>query len=347
MNLPKKRSSILLIYTVFLLFLISCGGAYNIYITNSISNDAMIINKLGTIRGSLQRVTKLEINGEKSDEIINKIDLTLAEFETEKIKLFDEKDDVMNAIKSVDNSWGKVKTDIYNFRKASSEEHRLQLLKDSEDAWHKTNNMVFVSQVSAEYKVSKYRLSVIVFFFNFLLSVIVIFLIKRYVKDALEEMVNNDSLTGIHNRRYFSEFLSNEITRSERYKKTFSLIMLDIDFFKKINDNYGHDIGDKILQQLVETVNLSVRRSDLFARIGGEEFAVVAPETSLENAIILAEKIRLNVEQNAFIKDLKITISLGISQYNDKDDTNTIFKRADNALYRAKGNGRNRSEIEL
>jgi diguanylate cyclase (GGDEF)-like protein len=171
-------------------------------------------------------------------------------------------------------------------------------------------------------------------------------LIKKYVKDSLEEVVNKDSLTGIFNRRYFSEFLHNEIIRSERYKRTFSLIMLDIDFFKSINDNYGHDVGDIILQELAGIVNKSIRKSDLFARVGGEEFAVVAVETSLDSAILLAEKIRLNVEQNVFSRDLKITISLGISQYSDKDDTNTIFKRADNALYKAKGNGRNRSEVE-
>lgn len=83
MNLPKKKSSILFILGIFLLFLVSCGGSYNIYTTYSITNDAMVINKLGTIRGSLQRVAKLELSGIKSDEIINKIDLTLSEFKTE------------------------------------------------------------------------------------------------------------------------------------------------------------------------------------------------------------------------------------------------------------------------
>ena len=347
MNLPKKKSSILFALTIFLLLLISFGGSYNIYTTNSISNDAMVINKLGSIRGSLQRVTKLELSGKKSDEIINTIDLTLSDFKSHKIKLYDKKDDIMNAILNVDNSWEQVKIAIYKFREVPSNENRVQLLSDSEDAWYKTNSMVFASQTSAENKVSKYRLSFIVFFLNIILSVAIIILIKRYVKDALEEMVNSDSLTGIYNRRFFSEFLQNEIAVSERYKKTFCLIMLDIDFFKKINDNYGHDIGDKILKELVEVIKKSIRKSDLFARVGGEEFAVIAPETSLENAIFLAEKIRLNVEANTYSKNIKVTISLGISQYSSKDDHNTIFKRADNALYKAKGKGRNRVEVEV
>jgi diguanylate cyclase (GGDEF)-like protein len=342
MNLPKKKSSILFILTAFLLFLLSCGGTYNIYLTNSIANDAMIINKLGTVRGSLQRVVKLELSDKNCDELINKIDLTLGEFQSEKIKLFDKNNDIMNAVNDVVNSWEKVKRTIYIYREAPNEENRQMLLLDSEDAWYKSNSMVFISQTSSENKISKYKLSFFVFFLNIILSIIIIFLIKRYVKDALEEMVNNDSLTGIYNRRFFTEFLRNEIIRSERYKKVFSLIMLDIDFFKKINDTYGHDVGDIVLKELSGLVTKCIRKSDMFARVGGEEFAIIATETDLENAVQLAEKIRRKVEESVLAKDLKVTISLGVSQYTNKDDNNTIYKRADNALYKAKGEGRNR-----
>lgn len=345
MHLPKKKSSILFIFTAFLLFLISCGGSYNIYVTNSISNDAMIINKLGSIRGSLQRVVKLELSDKQSDELVNKIDLTIEEFKSDKIKLFDKSNDVMKAINDLENSWEKVKRSIQNYRNAPSEESKMQLIADSEDAWYKSNSMVFASQLSSENKVGKYRLSFIVFLINIVLSIIIIFLIKRHVKDALEEMVNNDSLTGIYNRRFFTEFLRSEIERSERYKKVFCLIMLDIDFFKKINDTYGHDVGDKILKELTSVIKSCVRKSDLFARVGGEEFAIIVPETDLEAAMQLAEKIRLKVAENIFTNDLKVTISLGVSQYLVQDDNNTIYKRSDNALYKAKANGRNRVEF--
>jgi diguanylate cyclase (GGDEF)-like protein len=307
----------------------------------------MIINKLGIVRGAMQRAVKLELSDLSSIEMINKVDMTLIEFKTEEIKLFDKDNEVMNAIQDVEAAWSKVKISMQDYQKNRSEENRMKLLKDSEDGWHKANNMVLISQISSEHKISKFKLSFVVFFFNILLSVLIIFLIKKYVKDSLEGMVNYDSLTNIHNRRSFTEFLHQEIARSERYHKVFSLIMLDIDYFKKINDGYGHDIGDKILQELTGIVNQCIRKSDLFARVGGEEFAVVAPETSLEDARLLAEKIREKVEENVFTKNLKVTISLGISQYKSKDDTNTIFKRADNALYKAKENGRNRSEIEL
>ncbi|OGO76672.1 MAG: hypothetical protein A2Y23_06325 [Clostridiales bacterium GWB2_37_7] len=344
MSLLKKKSSILFIFTSFLLLLISYGGFYSIYITKSISNDATIINKLGIVRGSLQRVAKLELSGLPSEDIINEVDLIISEFRTEKIRMYDNNNEILDEMNSVEEAWNKLINTVYEYRKSSSEEYRLQLLQDSEDAWYKANNMVLVSQISSEQKISKYKLSFLVFFFNILLSIIIIFLIKKYVKDALEEMVNKDGLTGIYNRRFFSEILYNEIKRSERTDKLFSIIILDIDFFKIINDNYGHDIGDKILMELSEIVNQCIRKSDLFARIGGEEFALIAPEANIEAAVQLAEKIRRKVEEGIFANDLKITISLGISQYQRLDDVNTIFKRADNALYKAKGNGRNRVE---
>jgi diguanylate cyclase (GGDEF)-like protein len=342
----KRKSSILFAYTIMLLLLMSVVSFYSIYVTSSISNDAMIINKLGIVRGAMQRAVKLELSDLSSNEMISKVDMTLSEFKTEKIKLFDKDNEVMEAIQEVEAAWTKVKLSMQEYRKSHSEQNRLQLIKDSEDGWYKANNMVLISQISSEHKISKFKLSFVVFFFNILLSILIIILIKKYVKDSLEGMVNYDSLTNIHNRRSFTEFLHHEIIRCERYQKVFSIIMLDIDYFKKINDGYGHDVGDEILKELVGVVNKSIRKSDLFARVGGEEFAVIAPETSSSEAILVAEKIRKNVEENIFSKNIKVTISLGISQYKSKDDHNTIFKRADNALYKAKGNGRNRSEVE-
>lgn len=342
----KKRSSVLFVYTAFLLLLMSLAGFYSIYITNSISSDAMIINKLGIIRGSIQRAVKLELNNEKSDEVIQKVDITIAEFKDQRIRLYDKNNEVMDAINNLETSWAQVKASIYGYRDKTSEENRLQLLKVSEEAWYKANSMVFVSQNSAEEKITRYKVSFLIFFFNIGLSLLIIFLIKKYVKDSLEFMVNYDSLTQAYNRRFFTDFMHKELIRSERYNRAFSLIMFDIDFFKKVNDQYGHDTGDKLLKELSERVKQSIRKSDFFARIGGEEFAVIAPETNLEEAMHLAEKIRSQIQGDTFADKLKVTISLGVAQYKDKDDENTIYKRADEALYRAKGNGRNRTESE-
>lgn len=343
----RKRSTILLTYTVFLLFLMSLAGFYSIYITNSISSDAMVINKLGVIRGSMQRVAKLELNQLASENLVSQIDISIAEFKTNRIKLFDKNNAIMDAVDRVEQSWGDLKQSIYEYRKSPGEEERLNLLKFSEDSWYVANDMVFTSQSSAEEKLNQYRISFVVLFLNIGLSIVIIFLIKRYVKDALEGMVNHDSLTGIYNRRYFNESLRRELSRSQRSGSNFSLIIFDIDFFKKINDNYGHDVGDIILKELSKLVGQCVRKSDLLARIGGEEFAVIAPDTDLEGAIQLAEKVRCKVEENTFAKNLKVTVSLGVSQLQENDDDNAIFKKADNALYLAKGNGRNRTEVMM
>lgn len=346
MTFAKKRSFILLAFTAFLLFLMSAAGFYSIYVTNSISSDAMIINKLGTIRGSMQRAVKLELGGLSCEDTIQKVDGTFEEFQQEKIKLKGRGRDVMDEIQGVEEAWHKLKNSMYDYRKEANERNKQQLLKDSEDAWYKANSMVFASQISSEQKIGKYKLSFIAFFLNILLSLIIIFLIKRYVKDALEEMVHYDSLTHIYNRRFFSEALHSEIIRSERYNKAFSLIMFDIDHFKKINDTYGHDVGDKVLQDLAALVKQCIRKSDLLARVGGEEFAIIVPQTDIESAAFFAEKIRKKVEEGILANNLKITVSLGVGQYQSKDDDNAIYKRADNALYKAKNNGRNRVELE-
>lgn len=346
MRLVKNRSSVLLIFTVFLLLLICSGGFYSMYITDSISNDAMIINKLGIVRGSIQRVSKLELNGIHNDEVMNKIDSTINEFKSETIKIHDKNNEVINAIINLDNSWTSLKKTITEYRADSSENNREALVKASEDAWYKANSMVFVSQLSSENKLSNFNYSFALFFINIGLSILILFLIKKYVKDSLEYMANFDSLTKVYNRRFYNEYISRELGRCERYNKIFSIIMLDIDYFKKINDKYGHDAGDEVLKELANLTRECIRKSDVFARIGGEEFIVALPETDLGNAMMLAEKLRQRVANYTFFKDIKATISLGITQYQAGDNENTLYKRADNALYRAKNNGRNRCEAE-
>lgn len=342
----KNRSSVLFVFTIFLLLLMSAAGFYSIYVTSSISSDAMIINKLGIVRGSMQRIVKLELDNQKPDAIIANVDKTIEEFRAEKIKMFDNKNQVMDSIDSVMLSWEKLKNSIYEYRKSGNEENRLQLMQNSEEAWYKANDMVFDSQNLAEQKLERYKISFAVLFLNIGLSLVIIFLIKRYVRDTLEGMVNFDSLTGIYNRRYFNEAMHNEIIRSERYRAAFCMIMFDIDHFKKINDTYGHDMGDIILRELAAIVQQCVRKSDTLARVGGEEFAVIVPEAKLENALLLAEKIRVKIQENVFADGIKVTVSLGLTQYKEKDNENSIYKRADNALYKAKANGRNRIEVE-
>lgn len=168
---------------------------------------------------------------------------------------------------------------------------------------------------------------------------------RQKIETELEHLAMIDPLTSIYNRRKFNEVLSYELRRDKRYPSGLSLILCDLDNFKKINDIYGHNTGDEVLKLFTEMIRRSIRSSDTFARWGGEEFVLLLPETGFETAIQIAEKIRQETENTLFSTAGKITVSFGITQYLDGDTEETLFKRADEALYKAKNNGRNRIEI--
>ncbi len=157
-----------------------------------------------------------------------------------------------------------------------------------------------------------------------------------------------DDLTGVYNRRYLMETIRNEKQRSERTGEIFSICILDVDFFKQVNDTYGRLAGDAVLQEIARTANDALRLTDYFGRYGGEEFALVLTGTTVEGALITAERLRKRIEalQLAFISPgLMVTASIGIADSRSRQDTAQIFKRADEALYKAKQSGRNRRVI--
>ncbi|MBD2692245.1 diguanylate cyclase [Anabaena catenula] len=162
----------------------------------------------------------------------------------------------------------------------------------------------------------------------------------------LETLANTDPLTGVWNRRYLLMIAEQEIKRSQRYYLSFAVLLIDIDYFKRINDTFGHSIGDEVIIFMTKTVLSYLRQVDSFGRFGGEEFVVLLPETNINAAIIVAERIRENINnQYIFVgeKKVSITVSIGIASYNSADKTiDTIIQRADKALYQAKNQGRNR-----
>jgi diguanylate cyclase (GGDEF)-like protein/PAS domain S-box-containing protein len=170
--------------------------------------------------------------------------------------------------------------------------------------------------------------------------------LKR-LNELLVRRATTDHLTGISNRLKFSEALDSEIKRSRRYDIPLSLVMFDIDHFKRINDTYGHQAGDRVLCELAELIVKIVRANDLFARWGGEEFMVLTTETSGESARILAEKLREIVDKNEFSGVGHVTCSFGVVQLDRDDNIEQFTRRADQALYRAKTLGRNRVEKDI
>lgn len=163
----------------------------------------------------------------------------------------------------------------------------------------------------------------------------------------VEYMATTDALTGLFNRRRFHDVLAKEFERSKRYSSPLALVMIDIDHFKEVNDNYGHQTGDAILKQVAGIFQNNIREIDTAARYGGEEFMVVLPNTEKNGALHVAERIRAGMANGKFGEvGMPITVSLGVTGMPDKDidDEDKFIRCADLALYRAKQNGRNRVE---
>ncbi len=158
-----------------------------------------------------------------------------------------------------------------------------------------------------------------------------------------------DLLTNIPNRRYFFEMSDRYLQLSHRKQQALSFIIFDIDFFKKVNDDHGHETGDLVLQFITEKISLILRRSDIFARIGGEEFAIALLDTNIEQATEIAEKLRISIQDNAYTNNrlsLELTISLGVTQaLANEQEVSIILSRADIALFQAKSFGRNQVVI--
>lgn len=182
----------------------------------------------------------------------------------------------------------------------------------------------------------------------------------RELREKLLQVSTTDELTGLHNRKYLQERLEQEISRAKRYGTKLSCLLFDLDFFKVVNDIYGYEWGDVLLRSIADKLKQLIRKEDILTRYGDEEFLLILPNTSEENAFLFAERFRRDIERMEFIpageeERHPITISGGISSYpcleNMEEDVNTIIRYAEHALYNAKKRGKNKiiqfSQINL
>jgi diguanylate cyclase (GGDEF)-like protein len=181
-------------------------------------------------------------------------------------------------------------------------------------------------------------------FLQALANVLSVAVQRKQVDDRIHLLATTDSLTGIANRREFNTLLENELNRAQRHAIPLSLIMYDLDQFKKVNDRFGHDVGDRILQGVTRLVKQNLRSEDVFARWGGEEFMILLPHTDLLAAEMAAEKVRQIIAEYRFPTAGTLTVSFGVTSFEPWDDRNSLLTRVDGALYKAKHNGRNRVE---
>jgi diguanylate cyclase (GGDEF)-like protein len=155
-----------------------------------------------------------------------------------------------------------------------------------------------------------------------------------------------DALTGLHNRRYFHETLAREVSRAHRYDRHLALIVFDLDDFKTINDRIGHLAGDAVLTDIAERMREVVRQADIACRVGGDEFGVILPESTLEDADQLYARLRRAIAARPMLHAGRLAVSAGMAELKPDDDPTAFFQRADDALYRAKANGKGRAEAE-
>jgi len=172
-------------------------------------------------------------------------------------------------------------------------------------------------------------------------------MLKEQLHESRQKMLR-DPLTGLPNRMAFDERITLEINRCKRNHENICIAMWDIDHFKKVNDTYGHDAGDRVLKLLAQIINTRVRKVDMFSRIGGEEFVLLMPDTSLDNALCLNDQLRDSLANSGFHYDgapCPITASVGIARIEEYDNSESVMRKADEALYRSKREGRNRCTI--
>ncbi len=165
--------------------------------------------------------------------------------------------------------------------------------------------------------------------------------------EAVYDKSITDFLTQTRNRAFFDDYLHDTIIQSKKYNEKFCVIMLDIDNFKTFNDQYGHPVGDLVLQNTCKTIQEVIRKTDILSRFGGEEFTVICKGSSIECALAIAEKIRAGVDSNTILhegRELHITVSVGVTEFTGSDNSASLVKRVDDALLLAKQNGKNRVE---
>jgi diguanylate cyclase (GGDEF)-like protein len=307
-----------------------------------LENDAFAINHIGLVRGSIQRLVKYAETGNKTDSIEVFIESTFKQIDQRYIALdanrvHFETTGLLSDYEGLKSCWKEIGMLI---RKP---EQRKQLMLVSELCWNYADATAFKAQTIAEAKRQQLLDSFLVrvgFAFFLVLMIITYVIIK--VRKGLEQDIRLDPLTKLFNRKYFIESLEYHTSLTHRNKRDLSLLFIDIDHFKQINDTLGHQIGDDLLIRFGQKLQSLLRNSDLSFRFGGEEFVVITPECDLECAKTLAEKLRENIEKSDFSIGKTITISVGVAQLKQHEHAGELIRRSDNAMYLAKKEGRNR-----
>ncbi|MGJ0356883.1 GGDEF domain-containing protein [Aliarcobacter cryaerophilus] len=314
----------------------------------SIKNDAILINSGGMIRGGIQRVVKLTLEDKLNQDEIMKIDAIFEKFSVnyEKFASKHIMQDFYEKLRELQRAWIELKNILASYEKNQTEDIREQIYNKSENVWKISVETLTVAENLYENKINSFGSIFAILLIDFSLVIIVILIINKNIRLNLEIVASTDTLTNIGNRNRYNEAIEIYLNLFKKYNKKIAYILLDIDFFKSINDNFGHDKGDDVLIKSTKVILTNIKKDDLFCRVGGEEFVIVSENINTKDELEkFANKIRTSVENFDFELERKVTISLGAT-FIEKDDTkHSLFKRADEALYISKNSGRNRVTI--
>ena len=313
--------------------------ALSLYITQFIDRYSNLINDSGKVRGGIQRITKLALNGnDYSTEsfVIDGYITKIETFEKSKKLLFNKSNERDLII--LKYQWNQLKILLDDYKDKKAEE--AEIITVSEIIWAQAN--IVVSDVESIFHtyIKDYIIIAIVLFSSIIMLGLISIIIKYFIQQRLEVQASHDHLTGLFNRHYFELLIKKQQNDSKRNKQNIALMMCDIDHFKTVNDIYGHDIGDKVLKNIAEILIKNSRASDSIIRFGGEEFLIIASYDSIEDLMKYGERIRMNIESTKIL-DQNITISIGIALCDHNCIADETMKKADIALYTAKENGRN------
>ncbi len=344
--LPRISTKLVAI-TLLLLF----GAVVNAWmafaIEDGLTNDAYILNHSGIVRGSIQRAVKLVLAGEPTQALENKITGLIQGFlrQEGKLRLNGGNGEFPRAYGRLETEWYHLRKLMADYREAPTPELHARMIEASETCWRLADDIVAYAQQVSEGRLNRFAYLIGLALTDIFLFLVILWMVRTYIRGELEVMAQTDPLTGAWNRRSFEVIFETQQQIARREQRPLSLILIDIDRFKRINDQHGHQCGDEVLRSVANLLIRQLRKVDAVCRIGGEEFVVILSATGFEQALELAEKLRQQLEATR-MSELTVTASFGVSTYRDGDSLRTLLSRADHALYRAKEAGRNRVEGE-
>lgn len=315
-------------------------------IINSVIIDhyTHLINESGKVRGGIQRTVKLALDGRDVAFLVTDIDETI-----ENVKQILEKNNRFfgeyesTELDDLTGKWGTLKLEINLYR--NSGRNRDRLIWESEKTWDTANKVVYCIEQRSHRSIKIYLALTVLILALIIILILTVILTRVIIQKKTEYRADHDSLTGLYNRHHFMEFLKRETSVSRRTGRGFALLMCDIDFFKNINDSFGHDTGDAVLKNIARILKSSSRESDLVSRYGGEEFMIISLMDDPSSVAAYAERLRKTVSEDRTFELIRVTISIGIAMSKKNMSVEDLVNNADKALYGAKENGRNRTAL--